>query len=197
MPCLCWIKNTFEVAFFCVAFVCVVANFISWSPMTSLSHKGLVTFYTTVEWSIPNSPLSPLINKWVRIENKFPIIPLYSAWSIKPWLIGGGGVVFLTFMSQWVVDLKMWYNKRQENLTTFWHLRSITVQTQGNMESICFIWWKSKMLIMVMSVMHLSSTTSQVRTNPNSAYHYTVSNIENGKHPNYFWKGFCVVPYHN
>ena len=94
MLCLCWIKNTFEVAFFCVAFVCVVANFISWSPMTSLSHKGLVTFYTTVEWSIPNSPLSPLINKWVRIENKFPIIPLYSAWSIKPWLIGGGGVLY-------------------------------------------------------------------------------------------------------
>ena len=79
--------------FFCVAFVCVVANFISRSPMTSLSHKGLVTFYTTVEWSIPNSPLSPLINKWVRIENKFPIIPLYSAWSIKPWLIWGGGGV--------------------------------------------------------------------------------------------------------
>ena len=192
MLCLCWIKKTFEVAFFCVAFVCVVANFISRSPMTSLSHKGLVTFYTTVEWSIPNSPLSPLINKWVRIENKFPIIPLYSAWSIKPWLIGGG-VVFFTFMSQWVVDLKMWYNKRQENLTTFWHLRSITVQTQGNMESICFIWWKSKMLIMVMSVMHLSSTISQVRTNPNSAYHYTVSNIENGEQPNYFWKVLCCT----
>ena len=53
------------------------------------------------------------------------------------------------------------------------------------------------MLIMVMSFMHLSSTISQVRTNLNSAYRYTVSNTENGKHPNYFWKGFCVVPYHS
>lgn len=52
-------------------------------------------------------------------------------------------------------------------------------------------------MLMMMSFMHLSSTISQVRTNPNSAYLYTVSNIENGEQPNYFWKGFCIVPYHS
>ena len=43
--------------------------------------------------------------------------------------------------------------------TTFLcHLWSITVRTHSNMEFICFVWFKSKVLLMIMSSVGLSST---------------------------------------
>jgi len=58
-------------------------------------------------------------------------------------------------ISQWhqnVVRTKKWHTRGQLSvshslLTTFWrHLWSITEQTQGNMESICFIQQRNKLL---------------------------------------------------
>ena len=45
---------------------------------------------------------------------------------------------------------------------------SVTVQIHGNMESVCFIWWKRKVLLMVMSSVHLSPNRSWERTAQNA-----------------------------
>ena len=54
-------------------------------------------------------------------------------------------------------------------LTTFWCLLwSITVQTQWQHGILFFTWWKSRIFLIVMPFMSLSSKRLQVRTNQNA-----------------------------
>ena len=46
-------------------------------------------------------------------------------------------------------------------------LWSISVKTYGNTESLYFIWYKSKMLLMVMHMLCMSSSISRVKSNQN------------------------------
>ena len=78
-------------------------------------------------------------------------------------------------------DIKMWWEPKSNtqgavacvadvlHCSSFWHhLWYITLQTHSIMESIYFVWYRSKVLVMVTSSMCLSSSRWSVRTNQNA-----------------------------
>ena len=73
-----------------------------------------------------------------------------------------------------------------EVLTTYWSLLwSIPIQTDSDMEFICFLWWQSKSLLMARPSMHLFSNKSwtmsknQSKYLHNSAYYIISNNAQN------------------
>ena len=95
--------------------------------------------------------------------------PLYislhgTPFSSEPWLLISSMVLCVCSVKH--VDHRWRQNvvgtkkvARTNVFTTFLcHLWSITVRTHSNMEFICFVWFKSKVLLMIMSSVGLSST---------------------------------------
>ena len=86
-----------------------------------------------------------------------------------------------------------------EVLTTYWSLLwSIPIQTNSDMEFICFLWWQSKSLLMARPSMHLFSNKSwtmsknQSKYLHNSAYYI----ISNNAQSMYLFREVCHTEFH-